>query len=131
MLKHFVTFYSPGTFVHETTTKEIDGWYVDQALAMSKEIVERHGARPFGFRFSTRMRGENDLDSKEVKHSGTYFIKGKVRTREEILAGTDPNESNLRWNVEVNGYTAVIECKTPYLSTLPLMEADFVLEREE
>ena len=55
MQRHFVTFYSPGTIVAETTTREIDSWNVDDAVAMSRFIQERYGARPYGFRFSTRL----------------------------------------------------------------------------
>ena len=29
--KHFITFVSPGTFVHEETEKEIDSWDVEKA----------------------------------------------------------------------------------------------------
>ena len=69
MKKHFVTFYSPGTFVAEQTTKPIDSWDVELAVSMSGEIKERYGALPYGFQFSTRERGENDLDSHEVETS--------------------------------------------------------------
>ena len=48
MEKHFVTFYSPGTFAAETSRKPIESWDVDKAVAMSKEIKERHGALPYG-----------------------------------------------------------------------------------
>ena len=56
MKAHFVTFYSPGTFVAETTTKPIPSWDVDLAVAMASDIRERHGALAYGFRFSTRAR---------------------------------------------------------------------------
>lgn len=68
MKKHFVTFFSPGTFVSETSEKPIDSWDVDTAVEMSTQILERHGARPYGFRFSTRERGQEDLDSKVTKN---------------------------------------------------------------
>ena len=45
--QHFVTFYSPGTFVSETSTEPIDSWDVEKAVAMSRGIVERHGAKPY------------------------------------------------------------------------------------
>jgi len=62
--KHFVTFYSPGTFVSEESSLPIDAWDVDKAKEMAHDVVERYGATPYGFRFTTRSRGDADLDSK-------------------------------------------------------------------
>ena len=93
MEKHFVKFFSAGTFVAEQTVKEIDSWDVDKAIEMSKEITERYGAKPYGFRFFTKGRTESDLDSKVVARSGTYFINGVVETLEEIKAKS--SKSNL------------------------------------
>ena len=81
MKKHFVTFLSPGTFVAEESTKPIDSWDVDKAVKMARSIKERHNARPYGFQFSTRERGPDDLDSKVTKQSGVYWLGGKVETR--------------------------------------------------
>lgn len=54
MEKHFVIFYSPGTFVHETTEKEIAAWNTQAAMDMARGIKERYGATPYGFQFITR-----------------------------------------------------------------------------
>ena len=42
MKAHFVTFSSPGTFVHEETTKPIGSWDTEKAIEMAREITERH-----------------------------------------------------------------------------------------
>ena len=128
MQRHFVTFYSPGTIVAETTTKEIDSWNVDDAVAMARVIQERHGARPYGFRFSTRARSETDLDSKEVDRSPMYYLGGTVRTVAEVLAGTDPSESTLRSNVRINDMKRVVTCHTPWRWTRELNDDDIVLD---
>jgi hypothetical protein len=94
MKKHFVTFYSPGTFVAETSAKDIGSWNVDDAVAMSAMIEERHGARPYGFRFTTRERGDDDFDSKETAQSPMYYLGGKVETLEEVEARNDPEEQH-------------------------------------
>lgn len=44
MKKHFVTFYSLGTFVAEQTTQEINGWDTNKATSMARNIKERHKA---------------------------------------------------------------------------------------
>lgn len=127
MKKHFVTFYSPGTFVHEETTKEIESWNVDQAVAMSKEIKERYGATPFGFRFKTRERGQKDFDSKQTAESGWYFLGGKIRTRAQVEADNDPKEEILRSNMRGNNIAAVIENTNSWKVTVPFDEINDVV----
>ncbi len=85
MKKHFVTFLSPGTFVHEETTNPIDSWDVEKACNMAHKIVERHASRPFAFQFSTRERKDDELDSRVVKESGRYFLSSDERV------GTSPH----------------------------------------
>ncbi len=63
MQQHFVVFYSPGTFVSETTEKSIDSWDVEKAVTMAKSIKERHSSIPYGFQFITRSRSDKNLDN--------------------------------------------------------------------
>jgi len=84
MKKHFVTFLSPGTFVHEETTMPIYAWDIEEACEMAHSINERHGARPFAFQFSTRERKDDELDSRVVKESGRYFLGGQLLTVKEV-----------------------------------------------
>jgi hypothetical protein len=128
MQKHFVTFYSPGTFVPEERTMPIDSWNEQDAVKMARGIVERHSAKPFGFRFTTRARGDNDLDSKVVDQSGMYYLGGKVRTAEEVLAGTDPKEDTLRFNVRVNGIKRVIVNDNSWRFTGAMNDDDVLLD---
>lgn len=74
--QHFVTFYSPGTMVAETTAKPVADWTVDVAVEMARGIKERHGAAPYGFCFTTRGREADDLDSKEIARSPFYWLGG-------------------------------------------------------
>jgi hypothetical protein len=125
---HFVTFYSPGTFCAEDTTKPIASWDTDEACRMAHDIVERHAATPYGFRFSTRERGPNDLDSKETAHSPVYYLGGTVRTAEQVLAGTDPREDILRSNVKCNGYKRIITNSNSWKFTGAMHDGDVVLD---
>ena len=124
--KHFVTFYSPGTFVAETTTKPIRSWSVATALRMAKAIKERYGARPYGFRFETRSRGPKDLDSRVVAESPMHYFGVKVETLEQIKARNDPNDRILISNMEGNKWSRVVSSKKGWRWTQPLNDNDVV-----
>jgi len=128
MKKHFVTFYSPGTFVAESTTKEIDSWDTDKAVEMARGIKERYGATPYGFRFTTRTREENDFDSKQTAQSNMYYLGGKILTLQEIIDRADPNDKTLISNMQSNGYARVIENNNSWRWTQPLESDDVVLD---
>lgn len=127
MKKHFVTFCNPGTFVSEQTTKEIDSWDVKQAQAMAKTIKERYGSLPYGFYFTTRSRGENDLDSKQTAQSGMYYLGGEVLTLCDVKSRNDPKDSILISNMECNKWDKIIVNTNSWKFTAPLYENDVVL----
>ncbi len=124
---HFVTFTSPGTFVAEETTRSVAAWDVAVAQEMAKEIVERHGARPYGFFFTTRSRGPEDLDSKVTARSPFYYLGGKVETLAEVKARGDARDRILIANMEGNGWDRVVVTANGYRWTQPLRETDVVL----
>jgi hypothetical protein len=127
MQRHFVTFRSPGTFFHEQSTKPIDSWNPDKAVEMARDIVERYNSRPFGFFFTTRTRGDNDLDSKESARSGFYYFNGTIRTFEQVMADNLPDEDILRSNMRSNGFKRIITTNTPWRSTNVVDDDDVVL----
>lgn len=128
--KHFVTFFSPGTFVHEQTTKEILGWNVKKAVEMARNIKERYGATPFGFQFSIRGREDDELDSDVLERSCMYYLGGKIETREEVEARNLDNERILRDNMRINEIDRVIVNTNSYKITLPFNLDDVLLEFE-
>lgn len=128
MTQHFVTFYSPGTFVAETTEKPIESWDVDIAKAMAKQIKERHNAVPYGFRFSTRTRGDKDLDSRVSATSHMYFLGGKVETLAEVEARATAADQILLSNMRGNGYKRIITNDNSWRATQPLNDEDVVLQ---
>jgi len=129
MKNHTVTFYSPGTFVSETTKVEISEWDVDTALRLAFGITERHGARPYAFRFATETVGL-DAPATETARSPLHFIGGRVRTLAEVEADNLPGEEVLRWNMKHNGIARVIETNTSYKHTSELKDDDIVLDEK-
>lgn len=128
--KHFVTFYSPGTFVAETTEKPIDSWDVEKAQRMAAKVTERYNATPYGFKFTTRGRGPDDLDSRVMRSSGMYYLNGRIRTLEQVKARKNPKESILICNMENNGWNKIVEKKPDapgWMWTQPLEKGDVVL----
>jgi hypothetical protein len=123
MQKHFVTFLSPGTFVSETTTKEIDSWDVDLAINMAKSIKERHAAVPYGFYFETK---ESDgWGPKTIADSGIYYLGGKLMTLDDIPETSE--NMILRSNMKNNDYEYVIENTNSWKVTMPFRKNKDVL----
>ena len=128
MKKHFVTFFSPGTFVAEDTTRSIDSWDVNKAKEMAKSIKERYGATPYGFQFSTRERKDDELDSKVIQRSGMYYLGGKVLTVSQLEKMNDPKNKILISNMKCNGWKRVIQNNNSWRWTQPLEKGDKVLD---
>lgn len=128
MEKHFVTFFSPGTFVHETTEQPIDAWDIEKAKDLAHGIVERYGATPFAFQFSTRTRGPDDLDSKVTAKSPNYYLGGKIETLAEVEARNDPKEEILRSNMRGNGYGEILVNTNSWKVVVPFRDGDVLLD---
>ena len=77
--KHFVEFFSPGTFVAESSRKQIDNWDVEKAVEMAHSISHRYNATPYGFQFITCGRNDEDLNSKIIATSKMYYLGGDIR----------------------------------------------------
>ena len=134
--QEYVTFYSPGTFFAESTTKQIATRDPASATALAAEIIERHGARPYGFRFETRIVAEPISDGaggtlrvepKTIDESGIYFIGGKLRFQDDIERDADPKEEVLLSNMRSNGWPIVVTGMNGYRWTQPFAEGDFLV----
>ena len=128
MKAHFVTFESPGTFVHEATTLPIDSWDEKKAAKMAHTIKERHGATPFAFYFTTRSRSESELDSKVTKTSGRFFLGGVIKTIAGIEAENDPRNEILLNNMKFNDYPKIVVNTNSWKIAQPLRKNDVVLD---
>jgi hypothetical protein len=123
--KHYVEFFSPGTFVSESNVMEIHSWDTDEAVKMAKSVKQRHGATPYGFRFETRE--SNGWEPKTVKTSGMYYLGGKLLTIDDI-PDTKENDT-LRWNMKYNNIDTVIENTNSWKVTMPFdKNKDVLLE---
>lgn len=131
MKKHFVTFLSPGTFFHEESEYPVDSWNVDSACEMAHDIVDRHGARPFAFYFTTRERKDSELDSKVSKKSGRFFLGGKLLTSNDIVKMSKEdgkNYSTLLNNMKFNNWPRVVMNDNSWRIFQPLEKDDVILD---
>jgi hypothetical protein len=133
MIKHYVTFtssLSPGHFICNLSTREIDSWNVEKAIEMSKEVIEQYSSPPFCFYFTTRMCTDDESGSKVVKKSGKYFLGGTIKTIDDVAKENGPENAILLFNMRVNKWDRVVETKSPWSWTSPFEPDDAVLPVE-
>lgn len=135
MRKQFVTFYSPGTLFSENTEKEIESWNTKAAIKLFDDIVERHGAKPYGFRFLTKLvanpindgeGGKLEVQPKTVEKSGVHYITGTIKTYDDVLK--EPDTDILASNMRMNEIALVIENTNSYKSTHEFNKEDCIVD---
>ena len=136
LTKHYVVFSSPGSFFHEKSEHEIGEWNTHEAVRIAGTVVERHGARPFGFHFETRLTangliaGVLRVEPKTIKTSGMHFINGRVVTYDDVVARNDPQEQILLSNMRNNDSVLICETRNGYLSTNEYREDACVVDSD-
>lgn len=136
--KHTVQYLSPGTLVSESTTHVCESWDPRTAMVAARSIQERHGAKPYGFRFATSLvtptietdRGPLAPQTKLLRESGIYFIKGRLETYDQVVKRNAKGEEIMRSNMECNGAWIVCITENSYRSTMPFGEKDFVVNAD-
>jgi hypothetical protein len=106
--KHFVQFFHVHLGMADSYELPIDTWHVETACDMARNLVRDGTLRPFGFRFITRERGPNDLDSKVAGKSQMYYLGGTVRTLKDVERDNRPDEAVMRDNIRTNGWYGVV-----------------------
>lgn len=133
--QHFVQFFSPGTLVSETSTLPIDKWDTHLAADMARTITERHGAKPYGFQFITKIVAEPVPDGeggalnvtpKEVERSDTHYITGRLILFDEVPL----DEKTLCRNMRGNGHPICIENRNSYRFVSFFEESDCIVDAE-
>lgn len=128
MKKHFVKFFSPGTFFSEEREFPIFSWDVEAALALADTVIERYGATPYAFQFITRVRNKSDLDSRIKSVSDFYFLGGKILTLAQIRKRRNPKDKILISNMENNRVERVVENRNSWKITVPFGDGDTLLD---
>lgn len=129
--QHYVTFYSPGTFLAEDRREPIDSWDVGEALRRAARVKERYGATPYGFRFTTRGRTANELDSREIAASPMHYFGVVVETLETLKERGHAGDRILISNMECNGWDRVVRTVNGWAWSQPLRPDDVVLSEEQ
>lgn len=137
MRKHQVRFYSPGTLFSESSTYDIESWDTAKAVELSEKVVERYGAKPYGFTFETLLVAEDvpdgeggtlRVESKRVAQSGVHFLGGKLETYDDVVARNDDKESILRSNMRCNEMWIVCINTNSWRSTMPFSDEDCIVD---
>lgn len=136
MRKHQVIFYSPGTFVSESSSYDIDSWDMVKAVELSEKVSERYGAKPYGFIFETLLTAEDVPDgeggslkvhAKVTDKSGLHFLGGRLETYSEIVGRNDDKENILRSNMRNNESWIICINDNSFRSTIPFGENDCIV----
>lgn len=126
MQQHFIKFFSPGTFVSETTLIPVNKRCVHEAIEISKTIIERHNAKPYAFCFIIKARSGDELDSKVINSSGTYYLGGRSLTLDQVKKEM-PDEKILISNMECNNWNEIIINDNSWRTIQPLRDGDVIL----
>lgn len=130
---HRVTFLSPGSFVSEQTSRPVLLWDIPAACEAATDVTERHGARPYGFYFTTYvtapdvpdgMGGTLKVEARETERSGMHFLGGSILTVEDVERRADPKDAILLSNMRGNDMALVCEVRNGFRSTHPFGARD-------
>ncbi len=135
--QEYAVFYSPGTMFAEQTSRPIENRDLRAAVAIGETIVERYSARPYGFRFETRIVADPIPDgvggtlavaSKTIDTSGLHFLGGRLETIDDVAARADKREETLLWNMRVNDHPIVCITENGFRSTQPFGATECIVD---
>lgn len=96
-----------GSFVNETTRQKVTAEH--HAFPDAVELAKRLDSK-FNNVLAVRLLTTDvkPLDNDEVVTSPWLYLRGEKQDAAAILAGTDPEDEHLRWNVKTNNIPAVV-----------------------
>jgi len=123
----FVVFFSPGTLFPEVSQMPVEMGTIEEAIQLSKGVIERHDATPYAFEFVTRIiadpiddgeGGKLKVTPKEVERSARHFIDGEVLLYENIVGEEEDGESSIAArNMKNSDSPIVVRCSSPFKTT--------------
>ena len=115
----FANFMSPGTFFSESTRVEVPDRDLGGAAVRAKEISERHGAKPYGFRFE---------DGNGSPLSGVHYLTGEIFRRDDV-PDTDENRIT-RSNMSDPDSSVIVDNCNSWRFRASFRPGDFVIDRK-
>ena len=114
----YVVYYSPGTLFAEQSRFKVEERDIAAAAGRAKvDVVERHNAKPFGFRFTD---GNGEL------LSGMYYLTGKLVRYDEVP--DDKEHSTMRSNMRCNDMPIAVENNNSWRYTGRFDEDDVIVD---
>ncbi len=114
----------------------VEEFATQDEVQLSRGITKRYNAKPYGFRFETRLSadpvddgegGTLQVKERTVEKSGMHFLGGEVLNYDEMLSRGDKGNEILLGNMKGNGIAFVVENRNSFLSTLPFETCDAVV----
>lgn len=128
---YLVTYFSPGTFFAESSSKEFAEIDLKKIATAAKKVKERHGATPWGFEIVEMRRpvekGEFEVVPKTVRQiGGRYHLTGELKRYDDIPE-TEKTHI-LRSNMWGNDWPIIVENRNSWLSTQPFEQEDVIVD---
>ena len=125
--QHFVTFKSPGMATAEHTTKEITPGTRSRPLRWPTTYWNATAPSPTASTSPPGPAPPQELDSKNIAKSGTYFMGGKIQTLQEVMANPTGNKTLIE-NMKGNHWDQVVTVTKGHQWTSPILKDDAVLD---
>lgn len=130
MEKKFIVFTipEPGSPQPTKITMAAEEHSIELANKMADDLLQQVGIRPSGFHYTTRARGEEDLDSKEISKSPMYYFEGKTLTMDQVKELPEPKRTNMIYNMGAAKCDTVVVMEIKQEIGFPLKPGDVVLK---